>query len=243
MSVCTWNTKWIWNAFSDRFWRLFPLKNLNYLSPGKLQDISLHFSGDKLNMFSAWCYKTITYILIAFIQRECVNICILSVACCLFKRTVFNFSHTNVAVGCIWLYCTWNWHSFLKAHKDVHKIWSYIASHYFLKHYWLSGVSYFHMFVSAEIRTLCTFLISNFCHVLNVVCFLLGNSLGLNFICRRFGTLCSIFIGTPAPGLHVGRCSLTCSVTRPTPTLSPSFYWLRPLLIQAFFPYEYPYIS
>jgi hypothetical protein len=31
--------------------------------------------------------------------------------------------------------------------------------------------------------------ISNFCRVLNVVCFLLGNSRPLNFICRRFGTL------------------------------------------------------
>ena len=33
-------------------------------------------------------------------------------------------------------------------------------------------------------------MISNFRHVLNVVCFLLGNSRRLNFICRRFGTLC-----------------------------------------------------
>ena len=29
---------------------------------------------------------------------------------------------------------------------------------------------------------------------MNVVCFLLGNSRRLNFICRRFGTLCSIFV-------------------------------------------------
>jgi len=35
---------------------------------------------------------------------------------------------------------------------------------------------------------------------------------------------------TPAPGLHVGRCSPTCPVTQPTPTLSPSF-----LLAQAIF--------
>jgi hypothetical protein len=39
------------------------------------------------------------------------------------------------------------------------------------------------------------FLISNFRRVLYVVCFLLGNSLASDFICRRFGTLCSIFIG------------------------------------------------
>lgn len=54
----------------------------------------------------------------------------------------------------VWLYCTWNWDSFLKCHKDVLKILSYNASDYFLKHYWLTGVSYFHMSVSAEIRTL-----------------------------------------------------------------------------------------
>ena len=34
------------------------------------------------------------------------------------------------------------------------------------------------------------FLISNFRRVLNVVCFLLGNSRLLNFICQRFGTPC-----------------------------------------------------
>jgi len=33
-------------------------------------------------------------------------------------------------------------------------------------------------------------LISDFHRVLNVVCFLVGNSWRLNFICRRFGTLC-----------------------------------------------------
>ena len=33
------------------------------------------------------------------------------------------------------------------------------------------------------------FLISNFRRVPNVVCFLLGNSPALNFICRRFGTM------------------------------------------------------
>ena len=57
---------------------------------------------------------------------------------------------------CIWLYCTWNSDSFQKCHKDIHKILSYSASHCFLKHYWLSGVSYFHMSYFAEIRTLCT---------------------------------------------------------------------------------------
>ena len=40
-----------------------------------------------------------------------------------------------------------------------------------------------------------TFLIPNFRRVLNVVCFLLGNSPASEFLCRRFGTLCSIFIG------------------------------------------------
>lgn len=59
---------------------------------------------------------------------------------------------------CIWLYCTWNWDSFMKCHKDVHKILSYNASDYFLKHYWLSSAFYFNMAVSAEIRTLCTLL-------------------------------------------------------------------------------------
>jgi hypothetical protein len=34
------------------------------------------------------------------------------------------------------------------------------------------------------------FLISNFRRVLNVVCFLLGNSSALNFVCQRFGTHC-----------------------------------------------------
>jgi len=34
------------------------------------------------------------------------------------------------------------------------------------------------------------YLISNFRSVLNVVCFLLGDSRRLNFICRRFGTIC-----------------------------------------------------
>ena len=39
------------------------------------------------------------------------------------------------------------------------------------------------------------FLISNFRRVLYVVCFLLGNSTASEFYMRRFGTLCSIFIG------------------------------------------------
>jgi len=39
------------------------------------------------------------------------------------------------------------------------------------------------------------FLILNFRRVLNVACFLLGNAPASEFICRRFGTLCSIFIG------------------------------------------------
>jgi hypothetical protein len=39
------------------------------------------------------------------------------------------------------------------------------------------------------------FLISNFRHVQNGVCFFWVIPLRLNFICRRFGTLCSIFIG------------------------------------------------
>jgi hypothetical protein len=38
-------------------------------------------------------------------------------------------------------------------------------------------------------------LISIFRRVLNVVFFLLGNSPSLKFICRRFGTHCSIFKG------------------------------------------------
>jgi len=40
------------------------------------------------------------------------------------------------------------------------------------------------------------FLISNFHHVLNVIFFLLGDSPVSEFMCRRFGTLCSIFIGS-----------------------------------------------
>ena len=40
----------------------------------------------------------------------------------------------------------------------------------------------------------CIFLILNFRPVLNVVCFLLGNSPALNFVCQLFETLCSIFI-------------------------------------------------
>jgi len=39
------------------------------------------------------------------------------------------------------------------------------------------------------------YLISNFCRVLNVVFFLFGDCPASEFICRRFGTLCSIFIG------------------------------------------------
>jgi len=39
------------------------------------------------------------------------------------------------------------------------------------------------------------FLISKLCRVVNVVFFLFGDSRRLNFMCRRFGTLCSIFIG------------------------------------------------
>ena len=43
-------------------------------------------------------------------------------------------------------------------------------------------------------------LISNFRRVLNVVCFLMGNSPGvLNFICRRFGTLCLFHLHTYLP--------------------------------------------
>jgi len=39
-------------------------------------------------------------------------------------------------------------------------------------------------------------LISNFHHVLNVACFLLGSSWSLNFICRYLEhSVCSIFIG------------------------------------------------
>jgi hypothetical protein len=45
-----------WPFFEDfshwETWMTYPLENI--------QDISLHFSGDELNMFSAWCYKTIT---------------------------------------------------------------------------------------------------------------------------------------------------------------------------------------
>lgn len=135
MSVCTWSTNWIWNAFSDCFWRLFPLKNVKYLSPGKLHDISLHFSGDKLNMFSAWCYKTITYILIALIQRDSVYTSIYRVWHIICSKGQSLIFHIQMwLLESIWLSCTWNWDSFLKCHKDVLKILSYNASDYFLKH-------------------------------------------------------------------------------------------------------------
>ena len=45
------------------------------------------------------------------------------------------------------------------------------------------------------INELVLFWISNFRHVLNVVCFLLGNSSAFEFYMLTFGILCSIFIG------------------------------------------------
>ena len=39
-----------------------------------------------------------------------------------------------------------------------------------------------------------TFFTSNFPLFMNVLCFLLGNSWCLNFICRRFGTLCLLHL-------------------------------------------------
>ena len=54
------------------------------------------------------------------------------------------------------------------------------------------GCVSFHFWVCLQSckMQLWTFLISNFLCVLYVVCFLLGNSLASEFICRRFGTLC-----------------------------------------------------
>jgi hypothetical protein len=87
------------------------------------------------------------------------------------------------------------------------------------------------------------FLISNVCRVLNVVCFFLGNSPAsefymptfrntlfhlhrripirlwrLNFICRRFGTICSIFLGGYLSAYEDGtECSETSAYQIQTP--------------------------
>jgi len=52
------------------------------------------------------------------------------------------------------------------------------------------------------------FLISNFRRVLNVVCFLLGNSPRLNFTCRRFGTICILHTHPPIK-MEQTECSET----------------------------------
>jgi len=63
-----------------------------------------------------------------------------------------------------------------------------------------------------------SFLISNFRRVLNVVCFLLGNSPASEFCMPTFrNTL--FHLHRRIGGLHVGHCSPTCSVTGPTPIL------------------------
>jgi len=57
------------------------------------------------------------------------------------------------------------------------------------------------------------FMISNFRRVLKVVCFLLGNSPALNFICRHFGTLCLFHIHRHVPTCLWRRnrqCVLKC---------------------------------
>jgi hypothetical protein len=55
----------------------------------------------------------------------------------------------------------------------------------------------FEYVTSTEANNSLRFLISNLRRVLNVVCFLLGDSLRLDFICRRFGALCLFHLHRP----------------------------------------------
>jgi hypothetical protein len=63
-------------------------------------------------------------------------------------------------------------------------------------------------FVRIRITQTSTFLISNFRCVLNVVCFLLGNSPGVQIICANVSehSVCSVFIGAYEDGTE---CSET----------------------------------
>ena len=96
-------------------------------------------------------------------------------------------------------------------------------------------------------------LISNFCRVLNVLCFLLGNSSASEFYMPTFrNTLPSrgsprhepYLLHIPACGLHVG-CYPPLPVLhpRPTPSLSPSFPLAQAIFKPNLFWYEYPNIS
>ena len=94
-------------------------------------------------------------------------------------------------------------------------------------------------------------LISNFCLVLNVACFLQGNSPASKLYTPTFRNTLSVHIG--AHGLHVCRYPpQPVSVLRPPPhtfsvlgpalTLSPSFRLAQAIFEPNHFPYEYPKI-
>lgn len=86
-------------------------------------------------------------------ERVCILLYIECGMLCVQKDTLTSYMQMWL-LEYIWLYCTWNWDSFLKCHEDIRKILFYSASHYFLKHYWHSGIAYFLMSLPAEIRTL-----------------------------------------------------------------------------------------
>jgi len=113
----------------------------------------------------------------------------------------------------------------------------------------------YHTYCSHKLQNMRKSWFQTFTHVLNVVCYLMGNSPWcLKFICRRFGTNLNLWPlpsrGSPrhAPylfhirtrDLHVGRYPpQLASVPWTAPTLSPSFLLAQALFKPNLFLYKY----